>query len=65
MVPLLLGATVNASAGKGLMASSGSSSARDVAGPDLDVDFSNTPEGYFEMGKQLGIAFSTMYGSRR
>ena len=26
-----------------------------------DVDFCNTPEGYCEMGKQLGLAFASMF----
>ena len=51
-------------AGKGGLASGGLS-ARDHAAPEPDIEFSNTPDGYFEMGKQLGVAFSTMYGSSK
>ena len=31
------------------------------ADSDCDIDFCNTPEGYLEMGKQLGVAFAAIY----
>ncbi len=50
-------------AGKLASPSSGIGSNKDDSAADSAIEFCNTPEGYLEMGKQLGIAFAALLGS--
>ena len=52
-------AVVSCHAGKLASLCSGSVGSRDDS--DSAIDFCNTPEGYCEMGKQLGIAFAALF----
>ncbi|KAL0021131.1 hypothetical protein WJX77_002577 [Trebouxia sp. C0004] len=57
---------ISASAGKaaspsGKLGSPCSGSAGSRENSDLAIEFCNTPEGYCEMGKQLGVAFAALF----
>lgn len=49
------------SAGRSVAAQDDTAVCKDGCRHDGDVDFCNTPEGYCEMGKQLGLAFASMF----
>ena len=49
-------------AGKLASSSSGASGTKGDLGAEHAIDFCNTPEGYCEMGNQLGLAFAAMFG---
>ena len=44
----------------GRVAAAGDAISKDNFHQEGDVDFCNTPEGYYEMGKQLGLAFASI-----
>ena len=47
-------------ASAGRVAAAGDALSKDDFHQEGDVDFCNTPEGYCEMGKQLGLAFASI-----